>query len=70
MCIFCPYRRHRRATRELMAIFGWKTANQACVYTRKARLRRLAGDAMHMIALDENESTECPTAPARRAKST
>jgi len=37
---------------QLMAIFGWKTANQARVYTRKARRRRLAGDAMHLISLE------------------
>jgi len=51
-----------------MAIFGWKTANQARVYTRKARLRWLPGDAMHMIALDENESTECSHRPGSSGK--
>ena len=35
---------------QLMAIYGWDSPKQAAVYTRKANRRRLAGDAMHLIA--------------------
>lgn len=35
---------------QLMAIYGWESPKQAAVYTRKANRRRLAGDAMHLIA--------------------
>jgi integrase len=36
---------------QLMAIFGWDTLKQAELYTREANQRRLAEDAMHMIAV-------------------
>lgn len=35
---------------QLMAIFGWSSPKQAAVYTRKANRKRLAGDAMDLIA--------------------
>lgn len=35
---------------QLMAIFGWESPKQAAVYTRKANRKRLAGDAMHLVA--------------------
>lgn len=35
---------------QLMAIYGWDSPKQAAIYTRKANRRRLAGDAMHLIA--------------------
>jgi len=34
---------------QLMAIFGWETAEQARVYTRAANRRRMAGDGMALI---------------------
>ncbi|WP_134497794.1 tyrosine-type recombinase/integrase [Microvirga pakistanensis] len=45
---------------ELMAIFGWKISKQASHYTRKARQKRLAGDAMHLIDLGESENKRPP----------
>ncbi len=33
-----------------MAIFGWEDAKQAVTYTRSARRKKLAGDAMHSMA--------------------
>ena len=35
---------------QLMAIYGWESPKQAALYTRKANRRKLAGDAMHLIA--------------------
>jgi integrase len=34
---------------QLMAIFGWASARQAAIYTRKANRTRLAADAMHLL---------------------
>jgi integrase len=34
---------------QLMAIYGWESPKQAALYTRKARRRKLTGDAMHLI---------------------
>jgi hypothetical protein len=39
-----------------MSIFGWETLKQVEKYTRKARAKRLAQDAMHLIAA-QNEGT-------------
>jgi integrase len=36
---------------QLMAIFGWTNEKQAMEYVKKARQRKLAGAAMHLIAL-------------------
>lgn len=41
---------------QLMAIFGWRSANQVRTYTRKANRRKLAGEAMHLITLDGLEN--------------
>jgi Site-specific recombinase XerD len=46
---------------QLMSIFGWKDAKQAARYTRAARRKKLAGDAMGLIDLGENEYTVGPT---------
>jgi hypothetical protein len=35
-----------------MSIFGWRTLEQAEVYTEKARQQLLAGGAMNLIAFD------------------
>jgi integrase len=55
--------------RQLMAIYGWKSAAMAQHYTRKADRRRLAGGAMHLIGLDENRNTKCPTEETSGTKS-
>jgi integrase len=41
-------------TRQLMAMFDWSTISQAEVYTRAADQKRLAGEAMGFINLDQN----------------
>lgn len=38
---------------QLMAIFGWSSARMAEHYTRKARQKRLAGAAMHLISTEQ-----------------
>jgi integrase len=44
---------------QLMSIFGWETLKQVEKYTRKARAKRLAREAMHLIvARDEGTSLE------------
>lgn len=43
---------------ELMAIFGWESPKQAAIYTKKANRRKLAGNAMHLITPQEQESNE------------
>jgi integrase len=37
-------------THQLMSIFGWETVKQAEHYTKRADRKRLAGDAMHLLA--------------------
>lgn len=43
---------------QLMAIYGWESPKQAALYTRKANRRKLAGEAMHLLAAAQggNES--------------
>lgn len=43
---------------ELMAIYGWESPKQAAIYTKKANRRKLAGNAIHLIAPPEQESNE------------
>ena len=38
---------------QLMAIYGWKSAKMAAVYTRKVRQKKLAGSAMAFISMDD-----------------
>lgn len=40
-------------THQLMAMFDWTTVSMAEVYTRAAEQKRLAGDAMFLIRIDE-----------------
>ena len=40
---------------QLMAIYGWTTGAQAALYTRRANKRRMAGDAMCLIDLNETQ---------------
>jgi len=51
-------------TRQLMAMFDWDSPAMAEVYTRTAEQKRLAGEAMFLIALDRTENENCPTLPA------
>ena len=51
-------------TRQLMAMFDWDSPAMAEVYTRTAEQKRLAGEAMFLIALDCTENENCPTLPA------
>lgn len=43
---------------QLMAIYGWESPKQAALYTRKANRKKLAGDAMHLIALQPRGTDE------------
>jgi hypothetical protein len=38
---------------QLMSIFGWKTLEQAELYTKKVRQQIMAAGSMHMIAFDQ-----------------
>lgn len=52
--------------RQLMALFDWTTASQASIYTAAASQKRLTGEAMKLIAGDQTENLECPTAMPHR----
>jgi len=41
---------------QLMAIYDWSTPAQAKIYTDKADRKRLAGEAMHMLASGHKEN--------------
>jgi integrase len=41
---------------QLMAIFDWSTISQAEVYTKAANRKRMAGDAMGLIHLDQSKN--------------
>lgn len=43
---------------QLMAIFGWKTAQMAEYYTREANRKRLASEAMHMLGRTADEQAK------------
>lgn len=49
-------------TSQLMAMFDWSTISQAEVYTRAADRKRLAGEGMNLINLDQSANDECRTA--------
>jgi integrase len=40
---------------QLMAIFGWSDPDMAALYTKKARQKRIAGDAMGLLVRKERE---------------
>lgn len=44
--------------RQLMAMFDWDTAAMAHVYTKAAEQKRLAGDAMFLISLEQPENAD------------
>ena len=43
---------------QLMSIFGWKTLEQAELYTKKVRQQLMAGGSMHLIGFDQT-GNEC-----------
>jgi hypothetical protein len=43
-----------------MAIFGWKTLEQAELYTKKVRQQLLAGGSMNLITFDRNVNKSAP----------
>jgi hypothetical protein len=43
---------------QLMSIFGWKTLEQAELYTKKVRQQMMAGGSMHLIGFDQT-GNEC-----------
>jgi integrase len=52
---------------QLMAIFGWRAIRHAEGYTRGAERKRLARDAMHLLA-GTNEGQMIPTNKVQRPK--
>jgi integrase len=48
-------------TRQLMAMFDWDSPRMAEVYTRAAEQKRLAGEAMFLINLEQPENVDCRT---------
>jgi integrase len=46
---------------QLMAMFDWSTISQAEVYTKAADRKRMAGEAMGLINLDQNANEDCRT---------
>ena len=46
---------------QLMAIFDWDTPAQAKVYTDAADRKRMAGEAMGLLATDRKENEDCRT---------
>ena len=42
---------------QLMAIFGWESPKQAAHYTRKANRKKLAGQGMQFISIEEQNAT-------------
>lgn len=48
-------------TKELMAIFGWESAEMAELYTRKAERKKLANDAMEKLIPVQNRNKSAPT---------
>jgi integrase len=46
---------------QLMSMFDWSTISQAEVYTRAADRKRMAGEAMGLINLDQNANEVCRT---------
>lgn len=57
---------------QLMAIFGWRSASMAEVYTKEANRRRLAREAVHMLANGTGKSMPTPSqevrAPEKKAQ--
>jgi integrase len=48
---------------QLMSIFGWKTLEQAELYTKKVRQQLMAAGSMHLIGFDRTVNESDPPAP-------
>jgi hypothetical protein len=46
----------------MLAMFDWSTIGQAKVYTDAADRKRLAGEVMGLINLDQSGNEDCRTA--------
>lgn len=55
---------------QLMAIYGWESAKQAGVYTRKANKKRLAEAALHLVVPGPNGAISVPLFPHQNASGT
>lgn len=55
---------------QLMAIFGWADPKQAAGYVRKARQKKLAGDAMHLILAPAKNPSDSDGGDASEGKTT
>jgi hypothetical protein len=53
---------------QLKAIFGWTTSQQADLYTRAARRKKLAGDGAKLLLPDRNENKNVPPWEAKFEK--
>jgi hypothetical protein len=53
---------------QLTSIFGWKTLEQAELYTKKVRQQLMAGGSMHLIGFDQTVN-ECDPLSAGVEKS-
>ncbi|XXB03545.1 tyrosine-type recombinase/integrase [Rhizobium binae] len=53
---------------QLKAIFGWTTSQQADLYTRAARRKKLAGASAKLLLPDRNENKSVPLSEARIEK--
>lgn len=55
----------RENEHQLMASYGWETIKQAALYAKKANREKLAGDAMHLLALGQraNEKVQDSSVP-------
>lgn len=50
--------------KQLMAMFGWRSAQMAELYTKKTERRRLARGAMHLIDFERDDGPLGPKSPA------
>jgi integrase len=55
--------------RQLMAMFGWESSRQATTYTASADRKRLAAEAVRLMASDQNANIDCPTELSHRERS-
>jgi integrase len=53
---------------QLKAIFGWKSSSEVDRYIRKARQKKLARDAQHLVVPEQSVDGEGPTSASALAK--
>ncbi|AJD41885.1 MULTISPECIES: hypothetical protein [Rhizobium] len=53
---------------QLKAIFGWTTSQQADLFTRAARRKKLSGYAEKLLMPDQNENKNVPLSEANFEK--